>query len=296
MKILLYGETGQLGWELKRTLMPYGDLICCDFPEVDFTDPAALKEHIYSIRPDLIVNAAAYTDVDGAEDEEQLAKAVNAEAPAVIAEQASACGAALLHYSTDYVFDGTKGAEYVEEDAPNPINVYGRTKFEGEDAVRSQVDAHLIFRTSWVYGARRSNFMLKLLGWAAKNESLRIVDDQVGSPTWCRALAETTAGVIAQSIPDTPIWFERHAGVYHLAGSGAASRFDWAKEIISQYPRSEALEVKEILPVSSDEFKMAAKRPAYTALNCDKAETVFGLRMPPWRESLKLALSEIEFG
>lgn len=294
MRILLYGENGQLGWELQRTLMPFGELICCDFPDVDFSNLAALREHLSSVKPNLIVNAAAFTDVDGAELKPDLARAVNAQAPDVIAKEAAACGAALLHYSTDYVFDGTKGLEYVEADSPNPINVYGQTKLEGEEAVRSQVEAHLILRTSWVYGARRTNFMLKVLDWAAENEILRIVDDQFGSPTWCRALAEISAGIVAQSMPEGVDWFKRHAGIYHLAGRGTASRFEWAKEIISLYPERGKLAVKNIEPVSSDAFETMAERPANTALNCKKFESTFGLKLPGWRESLKLALSEID--
>lgn len=290
MKILLFGENGQLGWELRRTLLPFGELVCCDYPQIDFSNLDQLRRHVQEVEPDLIVNAAAYTDVDGAESEPELARRVNAEAPAVLAEEARECGAALLHYSTDYVFDGLKGDDYIEDDEPNPVNVYGQTKLAGEQAIQASTDCYMIFRTSWVYGARRTNFMLKVLSWAKNNETLHIADDQVGSPTWCRALAEVSAALVAQSLPAGLAWFGEHAGVYHLAGRGAASRYKWAREIVSNYPERDRLAVKKIEPVSSDLFETAARRPDHTALDCTRFETAFGLRLPVWEASLGLAL------
>jgi dTDP-4-dehydrorhamnose reductase len=290
VKILLFGENGQLGWELRRTLLPFGELICCDYPQIDFSNLKQLRQHVRQVEPDLIVNAAAFTDVDGAEGEPELARRINADAPGVIAEEGKAIGAALLHYSTDYVFDGLMGEDYVEGDEPNPVNVYGQTKLEGEQAIQSNTDVFLILRTSWVYGARRTNFMLKVLDWARENETLRIADDQVGSPTWCRALAEATAAVVAQSILDGKRWFHGHSGVYHLAGSGAASRYDWAQQIVAGYPDRDSLAVSKIEPVSSELFETPARRPAFTALDCTKFRKTFGLALPAWDECIKLAM------
>ncbi|MDY6873992.1 MAG: dTDP-4-dehydrorhamnose reductase, partial [Chloroflexota bacterium] len=197
-KILLLGNTGQVGWELHRSLLTLGELVALDYPEIDMADPDNIRKTVRAVKPGLIINATAYTDVDKAESEPELAMAINGTGPGILAEEAKRLDAALIHYSTDYVFDGAKGAPYTEEDEPNPINVYGETKLAGERTVQAVDGAYLIFRTSWVYSLRRPCFVTKVLKWAREQETLRIVDDQISSPTWARTLAEATAQVIAK--------------------------------------------------------------------------------------------------
>lgn len=285
-RILLIGKNGQLGWELQRTLATLGEVYAYDFPEIDLSKPDNLRELIRGIAPHLIVNAAAYTNVDKAETEPDLARAVNAAAPGVMAEEARRINAALIHYSTDYVFDGTKGSAYIETDIPDPLNVYGATKLEGERAVQAVGGAFLIFRTSWVYSLRQGGFVTKVLQWARQQESLRIVDDQVGSPTWARMLAEATAQVIAQGRGQPVEYMREKAGLYHLAGGGAASRYEWAKAILELDPRKEEQVVKELLPAKSSEFPTPAERPAHTGLNCDVVQELFHLYFENWKRQL----------
>lgn len=285
-RILLIGKNGQLGWELQRTLATLGEVCTYDFPEIDLSKPESLRELIRGIAPHLIVNAAAYTNVDKAETEPDLARAVNAAAPGVMAEEARRINAALIHYSTDYVFDGTKGSAYIETDIPDPLNVYGATKLEGERAVQAVGGAFLIFRTSWVYSLRQGGFVTKVLQWARQQESLRIVDDQVGSPTWARMLAEATAQVIAQGRGQPVEYMREKAGLYHLAGGGAASRYEWAKAILELDPRKEEQVVKELLPAKSSEFPTPAERPAHTGLNCDVVQELFHLYFENWKRQL----------
>ena len=193
MKILLLGNTGQVGWELNRTLLTLGELTALDYPQVNMADPDSIRSLVQEIKPKIIVNATAYTDVDKAESEPELAMAINGTGPGILAEEAKKIGAALIHYSTDYVFNGTKGSPYTEEDQPNPINVYGETKLAGEKTIQEVGGTYLIFRTSWVYSLRRPCFVTKVLEWAKTQEVLHIVDDQISSPTWARTLAEATA-------------------------------------------------------------------------------------------------------
>ena len=232
-KILLLGNTGQVGWELNRTLLTLGELTALDFPQIDMADPDNIRNIVRQSQPDIIVNATAYTNVDKAESEPELAMAINGIGPGVLAEEAKRLGAALIHYSTDYVFDGTKGEPYTEEDEPNPINVYGKTKLAGEQAIEGIGGATLIFRTSWVYSLRRPCFVTKVLQWARENETLRIVDDQISSPTWARTLAEATAQIVAQGRGDPVEYIREKRGLYHLAGGGSCSRYEWAREILS---------------------------------------------------------------
>ena len=222
-KILLLGNTGQVGWELNRSLMTLGELVAVDYPEINMADPNNIREMVGKVKPNLIVNATAYTDVDKAESEPELAMAINGTGPGILAEEAKRLGAALIHYSTDYVFDGTKGEPYTEEDPTNPINVYGVTKLAGERAIQETGSAYLIFRTSWVYSLRRPCFVTKVLKWARENETLRIVDDQISSPTWARTLAEATAQVIAQGRGEPSDYIKEKSGIYHLAGGGPAA-------------------------------------------------------------------------
>ncbi len=289
MRILLLGNTGQLGWELQRTLATLGPVRGLDYPEIDLTDEGSVPALLRDLRPEVVVNAAAYTAVDRAESERETAFALNASAPRLLAEEAARVGALLIHYSTDYVFDGMKGAPYTEEDSPAPLNVYGESKLAGEKAVLKAGGAALVFRTAWVYSLRRPSFVTKVLNWAQKNPRLRIVDDQVSNPTWARALAEASAQVLAQALSagDAYAWARERAGLYHLAGSGYASRLAWAREIISLG----GLENPPLVEAAkSVEFPTPAQRPLFSALDCSKFETTFGLYLPPWREALRLAM------
>lgn len=287
--ILLLGKHGQLGWELRRTLAPLGPLTAIDREEVDLSQPEQLRQVLADLRPQVIVNASAYTDVDGAESRPQLAMSVNRDAPAILAEESHRLHIPLIHYSTDFVFDGALGRAYTETDTPNPLNTYGQSKLAGERAIQETGCAHLIFRTSWVYSLRGNGFVSKVLRWAREKEILRVVDDQIGSPTWARMLAEMTSLVLMQAQTRGPGWLAEHSGLYHLAGSGAASRLEWAQAILEsagppQQPRA------RLEPAKTADFPAPAARPAYSALDCRKFEQTFGLVIPPWRESLQLAM------
>ena len=289
-KILLFARGGQLGWELQRALAPLGEVVALDYPQVDFSKPEELRLVVREARPDLIINPAAYTAVDRAETESALAYRVNAEAPAALAEEALRLRVPLVHFSTDYVFDGTKGSPYVESDEPAPLNVYGRSKLAGDRAVISVGGAHIILRTSWVYSMRQGGFVTKVLQWARQQEVLRVVDDQISGPTSARMLAELSALLLAGVGTDPFGWLAQRAGVYHCAGEGACSRYAWAQEILKLDPRPEEQIVRELLPASSDEFPTPAARPLVSVLDCAKLERVFGLRLPPWQVGLKLAM------
>ncbi len=218
MKILLLGKNGQVGWELRRTLAPLAEVRAVDYPEVDFTRPAMLQALVRATDPTVVVNAAAYTAVDKAESEPELCRQINAIAPGILAETAKKVGALMVHYSTDYIFDGTKTSPYVETDAPNPLGIYGRSKLEGDQAVKASGVNHLIFRLCWVYGARGQNFMLTMQRLAREREKLRVVDDQFGCPTWSRMIAEATALALKQVLADKDC--SKFNGEYHLAASG----------------------------------------------------------------------------
>lgn len=290
-KILLLGNTGQLGWELNRTILTLGDLIALDFPQIDMANPSNIRANVQETKPDLIINATAYTNVDKAESEPELAKAINATGVEILAQEAKKRGAALIHYSTDYVFDGKKGSPYTEDDQPTPINVYGETKLAGERAVQESGSVYWIFRTSWVYSLRRPCFVTKVLEWARKYKTLRIVDDQISTPTWARTLAEATAQVIAQGRGKPVEYIREKSGLYHLTDGGYCSRYEWAKAIVELDPKKDEHLVKEILPAKSDDFSTAAKRPTVSALNCDKYKGIFGLCLPDWDVVFGLGLS-----
>jgi dTDP-4-dehydrorhamnose reductase len=290
--ILLLGKIGQLGWELKRTLAPLGDLTALDYPEIDLVQYDSLRPLLRSLRPDVIVNATAYTAVDQAESEKEIALAINGHAPGVMAEEARSLGAVLIHYSTDYVFDGRKGRSYVETDETRPLGMYGQSKLAGEVAIQEAGGAYLILRTSWVYSLRRDSFVTKVLEWSRRQESLRIVDDQVSNPTWCRMLAEISGLLLAKGGDSLHGWVSERRGVYHLAGEGGASRFEWARAILEMDPRREEQVTRELLPAATSEFPAPAERPLYSALNCDRFSETFGLRLPPWEAALQLAMEE----
>ncbi len=291
LKILLLGKHGQLGWELQRSLAPLGHVTPIDFEDVNLSDSAGLRNAVRQLNPHAIVNAAAYTDVDKAETEKQRCFAINATAPAVLAEEAKRCGAALVHYSTDYVFDGEKGSVYFEKDPPRPINVYGASKLEGERAVQSVDGAYVILRTAWVYSRRGSNFLNKVLDWSRHNPVLRIVDDQISNPTWARSLAETTALMLARAGSDLHGWMTAHKGLYHLAAAGQASRFQWAQAILQLDPLRNQQVTRQVVAASTSEFPTPARRPLLSALDSSRFAQVFDLQIPDWREGLRLALS-----
>ena len=291
MRIVLFGKNGQVGWELQRILPFLGQVIALDYEDLDLADLKALETRLGEFKPDLIVNASAYTAVDRAESERDLAMKVNGQASGIMAEAARRSGAMLVHYSTDYVFDGTKGSSYVETDLPNPLNVYGESKLAGEVAIQQVAEAYFILRTSWVYSLRlQSGFVQKVLAWARQNEVLRIVEDQVGSPTWARTLAEVTALLVAKGGEQLVDYFKSQHGIYHVAGKGSASRFEWAQAILAHDPRREEQRVKLLEPALSSEFPTPAIRPAYSVLNCTHFENEFDLCIPTWEESLQLAM------
>lgn len=286
-RILLIGQTGQVGWELRRSLAPLGPLACLDYPELDLTDSTAIRQQVRAVAPTVIVNAAACTAVDKAESEPDLCLKINGVAPGILAEEAKRLGALLIHYSTDYVFDGTKTTPYDEDDLPNPLSTYGRTKLAGDQAIR-QVDCdHLIFKLCWVYGARGHNFMRTLLGLARERETLRVVCDQIGAPTWSRMIAEATSLALKQVLAsNTPEVFK---GTYHLSASGVTSWHGFADRIISLMPATER-RCRQVEPISTREYPTAARRPAYSVLSSDKLRRVFGLKLPDWAESLRQVL------
>lgn len=288
MKFLLIGRTGQLGWELRRSCMTLGEVVALDYPEIDLADINALRELIRTVKPDILLNPAAYTAVDKAESEFELARLVNDIAPGVMAEEMKKLGGALIHYSTDYVFDGDKGTCYEEQDSPNPINAYGTTKLEGERRVEAAGGTFLTFRTSWVYSLRQGGFVNKVLNWARQQEVMRIVDDQIGSPTWARMLAQASAQVLAQGGKDVLGYLQQQSGLYHLAGAGVASRYEWARAVIEFDPKKEEQRVKEILPAKTSEFPNPARRPVFSALNCGRFESVFGIQLPDWKFCISL--------
>ncbi len=290
MRILLIGNTGQLGWELERCLAPLGELNTCDYPVVDLADSSNLRRLIRDCQPDVLINAAAYTAVDRAESEPDLAEKVNSTAPMVMAEESVRVGSAFVHFSTDYVFDGRKGSPYLESDSPNPLNVYGRTKLAGEQAVQNVGGAYLILRTSWVYSLRGDSFVTKVLHWARGKPPLRLVTDQVSGPTWARMLAEATTQLLTLGREDLYNWFSEYHGLYHLAGSGFCSRHEWGALVMQLDPHREQHTVSELQPAQTSEFPTPARRPLFSALNCDHFTDTFHLRLPDWQSALKLAM------
>ena len=282
--ILVIGKIGQVGWELRRTLAALGKVVAVDFPDIDLTNPDSITKWVRDTRPQVVVNAAAYTAVDKAETDFDRCNRINGVAPGIIAEEAKNASALLVHYSTDYVYDGSKTTAYTESDLPNPLGAYGRSKLAGDNAI-TQVDGnHLIFRLCWVYGARGQNFMLTMMRLAREREQLRIVRDQFGCPTWSRLIAETTTLALRQSLlAKDPSAFK---GVYHLAASGQTTWHGFADAIIRLMP-AEGKKCKTVEGITTAEYPLPAKRPAYSVLSCEKLKTTFGLQLPDWEESLK---------
>lgn len=297
MKILLTGKTGQVGWELQRALAPLAEVVAVDLPELDLTNPDDIRRVVREVRPNLIVNPAAHTAVDKAESEPAIAEAINAIAPAVFAEEAKALGAGLIHYSTDYVYDGTGERPYVETDPTNPLSVYGRTKLAGDQAIAASGVAHAIFRTSWVYGARGKNFMLTVMRLANEREELRIVADQFGAPTWCRMLAEATAALVARSSgPRAAFSLAEVSGVYHMTNAGRTSWHGFTQAIVDQArlrpALAAALKVQRVLPIGTADYPLPAPRPGNSLLDNSKLRDVLGLQLPDWQHSLERAFAE----
>jgi dTDP-4-dehydrorhamnose reductase len=295
-KILLTGKNGQIGWELQRTLAPLGDIVIVGHQEMDLADPDSIRKVIREVRPGLIVNAAAYTAVDKAESEPDLAIAINGVAPGIVAEEAKRLKAAIIHYSTDYVFDGTKERPYAEDDAPNPLNVYGKTKLAGERAIQATGAPYLILRTSWVYGARGRNFLLTVLRLARERDELKIVDDQIGAPTWSRLLAEVTSQIVAQSFSPlcrqaTPI--QDVSGIYHAVSAGSTSWHGFAAKILECAAGHVLPAPPKLVPIPTSGYPLPATRPRNSCLSNEKLMRTYGLTIPSWEESLALCLRDI---
>jgi dTDP-4-dehydrorhamnose reductase len=289
-RILVIGKNGQVGWESVRTLQQLGKVCAVGRPELDLANPDSIRQTVRSARPNVILNAGAYTSVDRAESEAELAHRVNGLAPGVLAEEAKALGALLVHYSTDYVFDGSKPSPYLETDGPNPVSVYGRSKLAGEQAVQAVGGPHLIFRLSWVYAARGKNFLLTIVRLAGERETLRVVNDQIGSPTWSRPVAEATAQVLAHvlSARDSLAF----TGLYHLAASGQTSWHGFAEAIVQRLP-ADRRRCRTVEAIPTSEYPTPARRPSYSVLACDKLERNFHLRLLHWRTSVEAVLDDV---
>ena len=294
MKILLLGKGGQVGWELQRSLAPLGELVALDFDSTDlcgdFTNPQGLAETVRTVRPDVIVNAAAHTAVDKAESEPDLARLINATAPGVLAQEAQKLGAWLVHFSTDYVFDGSGAQPWVETDVPAPLNVYGKTKLEGEQLVATLCKKHLIFRTSWVYAARGGNFAKTMLKLAQERERLTVINDQLGAPTGAELLADVTAHAILH-VQQNPA----HAGLYHLAAGGETTWHGYAEHVIDHVQASRKnikIIAKDVLPVPTSAFPTPAQRPLNSRLGTAKLQSTFGLTLPAWQQGVDRMLAE----
>lgn len=297
-KIMLTGRNGQVGWELRRTLAPLGEVIALDRQQLDLTNPDQIRERVRATKPDIIVNAAAYTAVDKAEEEPELTMTVNGTAPGILAEEAKRLGAALVHFSTDYVFDGTKTVPYTEDDQPNPINVYGKTKLAGERAIQAVGVPHLILRTSWVYGMRRQNFLLTILRLAKERDELNIVDDQTGAPTWSRMIAGATTRLLVRSerlgardFTPRATHFTGLSGIYHLTASGSTSWYGFAGAILKQTTHQASRNL-HLCPVPTTEYPTPAQRPKYSVLSNTKLKKIADIVLPNWEQTLKMAIGD----
>ncbi|OJA26964.1 dTDP-4-dehydrorhamnose reductase [Burkholderia ubonensis] len=294
-RILVTGVGGQVGFELARSLQGLGHVVALDRSTLDLADPDQIRNVVREIQPALIVNPAAYTAVDNAERDEAMAMRVNAIAPGVMAEEAKRIGAALIHYSTDYVFDGAKSSTYVECDPPHPQNVYGQSKLAGEQAIAAVGGHALVLRTSWVYGLRGRNFLLTMLRLGAERPELKIVADQIGAPTWANTIATMTAHVVAQALgaDDSAAWWAVRSGIYHLTAGGETTWHGFASAIFEL-----AGDIKRplVVPIPSSEYPTPAKRPMNSRLSNDKLANAFGLRAPHWRDALDLCLAARRLG
>ena len=296
MKLLILGHLGQLGVELQRTLAPLGTLVLADKESVDLAEPMTIRQLMTRVNPDIVVNAAAYTAVDKAESEFELALAINGTAPGVIAEETVRTGALLIHYSTDYVFDGTKSASWLESDEPNPLSAYGVSKLAGEKSVAAVGGRHYIFRTSWVYAPHGANFLRTVFRLASERDELRIVDDQIGAPTSARMLAEATALAIARTVDWTTGAGRSNGpeyGLYHMTCAGRTSWFGFAREFLDwAAAKQPAHKIVRCIPIATAEYPLPARRPANSLLSNSKLAAAFGLQLPDWRIALHWVLEE----
>lgn len=290
--ILLTGASGQVGWELQRSLSTLGRVVAPSHRDFDLSRPKTLAAAIRNIKPDLIVNPAAYTAVDKAETEQELACAINAEAPGLLAKEAARRGISLVHFSTDYVFDGNKFDAYTETDKPNPLGVYGASKLAGEEAVQASRAEHLILRTSWVYGMRGKNFLLTMQRLAHERDKLTVVADQFGAPTWARSIAEATAQMLALWLSPGATAEDRRrlSGIYHLTCGGRTSWHGFAGTIL-QNMQAHGEKIPELKAITTAEYPTPTKRPANSVLSNDKLQQTFGIRMPDWENALGLCLA-----
>jgi len=296
MKILLLGKNGQVGWELQRALGLLGEVIALDFDspgplKADFSNPESLAATVRAVAPQLIVNAAAHTAVDQAESEPDFARALNATSPAVLAREAASLGAWLMHYSTDYVFDGSGSTPWVEDSPTGPLSVYGATKLEGEQAIRASGCRHLIFRTSWVYAARGANFAKTMLRLAKERDKLTVIDDQIGSPTGADLLADLTAHALRAAIANPAL-----AGTYHAVATGETSWHGYARHVI-EFARAAGQPIKvapeNVVAVPTSAFPTPAKRPGNSRMNTDKLRDTFGFALPNWQAGVERMLTEV---
>ncbi len=298
-KILLFGKGGQVGWELQRSLVPLGEVVALDFDSTDycgnFTNLAGLADTVRAIKPDVIVNAGAHTAVDKGEAEPDLVRTINSLAPGALATAAANIGAWLVHYSTDYVFDGSGSKPWLETDTPAPLSVYGHTKLEGEQLIQASGCKHLIFRTSWVYAARGGNFAKTMVKLAQERQKLKVVDDQIGAPTSAELLADVTAHAIRHTLARPAATSAHLSGVYHLVASGETSWFEYAKEVVALV-QNEKYDIKIIAnviePVPSSVYPTAAHRPLNSRLNTAKLQNTFDLTLPHWKPGVARMLTE----
>lgn len=288
MRLLLFGAGGQLGSELQASMAALGEIFPFNTHNLNLENKNDVRDTIQRVHPDVIVNASAYTAVDQAESERDRAFTVNSDIPGLFAEEASRLNAFLIHYSTDYVFDGRKGVPYTESDRENPLGVYGKSKLAGEKAIKAGNAKYLILRTSWVYSRNRSSFVTKVLEWARKQEVMSIVSDQVSNPTWARTLAAVTASLLSKDLH----YLSERRGLYHVAGIGHASRLEWAKKVIELDPKKQEQIVREITPALTSDFPTPARRPLFSALDCSLFQSTFDISLPKWEDALRLAMTQ----
>jgi dTDP-4-dehydrorhamnose reductase len=303
LRLLVTGANGQVGWHLQRTLAPLGEVTAIDVEQVDLTDPDAVARVLKEAAPDIIANAAAYTAVDKAESEPELARAINVAAPARMAEECARTGALLIHYSTDYVYDGSKSGPYEERDATGPLSVYGQTKLAGDQAIMASGCAHVILRTTWVYDIRGKNFLRTVLRLAREKEELRMVGDQFGAPTWARGLAESTAILLSKLLERKSAIGSWQSGLFHLTAAGRTSWAGFAQAILEDYDAlldwpaetgefGGELKAKRVVEITSDQYQTPARRPHNSVLSNAHIQAAFGIVLPDWRAQLQLALQD----
>ncbi len=303
MRLLVTGSNGQVGWHLQRTLAPMGEVLAIDIEQVDLTDLEAVGKTVREFAPDVVVNAAAYTAVDKAESEPDLARAINVGAPGKIAEECARLGALMVHFSTDYVYGGSKENAYEETDPTGPLSVYGVTKLDGDQAIIGSGAAHVILRTTWVYDIRGKNFLRTIIRLAKEKEELRIVGDQYGAPTWARALAEATTTIVARSLERKSATGTWPSGLFHCTAAGRTSWAGFAKAILEDYEElldwpaetgefGGELKAKRVVEITTEQYQTPAKRPRNSVLSNAAIQAAFGITMPDWRSQLRLAMQD----